>query len=162
MSLDRSEVAKIAHLARLEVTGAELDAPIVVSNADLKRTVLELVGEEHFSRETVERVRGFRMSLPLFAVYAGLDVDLVAQGLPNTNHWLWGTTDIEGIYAQVVYPNVGGFGSQAFLGLGVSLVFGIGMVGLLMLRRTVPAVLRQVDDARAGFLRWRCGLQAAV
>jgi aspartyl-tRNA(Asn)/glutamyl-tRNA(Gln) amidotransferase subunit C len=26
MSLDRSEVAKIAHLARLEVTGGELDA----------------------------------------------------------------------------------------------------------------------------------------
>ncbi len=85
----------------LEKTGAELDAPIVVSNADLKRTVLELVGEEHFAAETVERVRGFRMSLPLFAVYAGLDVDLVAEGLPNTNHWLWGSTDIEGIYAQV-------------------------------------------------------------
>jgi phytoene dehydrogenase-like protein len=85
----------------LEKTGAELDAPVVVSNADLKRTVLELVGAEHFAAETVERVRGFRMSLPLFAVYAGLDVDLVAEGLPNTNHWLWGSTDIEGIYAQV-------------------------------------------------------------
>jgi phytoene dehydrogenase-like protein len=85
----------------LEKTGAELDAPIVVSNADLKRTVLELVGEEHFAAETIERVRGFRMSLPLFAVYAGLDVDLVAQGLRNTNHWLWGSTDIEGIYEQV-------------------------------------------------------------
>ena len=74
---------------------------VVVSNADLKRTVLELVGEAHFSKETVERVRAFRMSLPLFCVYAGLDVDLVAQHLPNTNHWLWGTTDIEGIYEQV-------------------------------------------------------------
>src|SRR4029453_7373156 len=41
------------------------------------------------------------MSLPLFAVYVGLDVDLAAQGLRNTNHWLWGTTDIEGIYEQV-------------------------------------------------------------
>ena len=29
MSLDRSEVAKIAHLARLEVTGGELDAVAV-------------------------------------------------------------------------------------------------------------------------------------
>jgi phytoene dehydrogenase-like protein len=85
----------------LEKNGAEIDAPIVVSNADLKRTVLELVGEEHFSAETVKRVRAFRMSLPLFAVYAGLDVDLVAEGLPNTNHWLWGTTDIEGIYDRV-------------------------------------------------------------
>ena len=80
---------------------AELDAPIVVSNADLKRTVQQLVGESHFAPETVERVRGFRMSLPLFAVYAGLDVDLVAEGLPNTNHWLWGTTNLEGIYEAV-------------------------------------------------------------
>ncbi len=85
----------------LAKSGQEIDAPIVVSNADLKRTVLELVGEEHFSKATVERVRAFRMSLPLFAVYVGLDVDLVAEGLPNTNHWLWGTTDIEGIYEQV-------------------------------------------------------------
>jgi len=85
----------------LEKTGAEIDAGVVVSNADLKRTVLELVGEAHFSKETIERVRAFRMSLPLFCVYAGLEVDLVAQHLPNTNHWLWGTTDIEGIYEQV-------------------------------------------------------------
>jgi len=82
-------------------TGAEIDADVVISNADLKRTVLELVGEEHFSPDTVERVRGFRMSLPLFCVYAGLDVDLASEHLANTNHWLWGTTDIEGIYATV-------------------------------------------------------------
>jgi phytoene dehydrogenase-like protein len=82
-------------------TGAEIDADAVISNADLKRTVLELVGEEHFAEETVERVRSFRMSLPLFCVYVGLDVDLAADHLANTNHWLWGTTDIEGIYARV-------------------------------------------------------------
>ncbi len=85
----------------LERTGQEIDAPIIVSNADLKRTVLELVGEDHFSASVVERVRAFRMSLPLFAVYVGLDVDLAAQGFSNTNHWLWGTTDLEGIYEQI-------------------------------------------------------------
>jgi phytoene dehydrogenase-like protein len=82
-------------------TGEEIAADCVISNADLKRTLFELVGEEHFSPVTVERVRAFRMSLPLFAVYVGLDIDLVAQGLPNTNHWLWGSTDIEGIYERV-------------------------------------------------------------
>jgi phytoene dehydrogenase-like protein len=86
----------------LEKTGAVVDAPLVVSNADLKRTVLELVGERHFRPETVERVRGFRMSLPLFAVYAGLDVDLRERPeLRNTNYWIWGTTDLDGIYAQL-------------------------------------------------------------
>jgi all-trans-retinol 13,14-reductase len=73
----------------------------VVSNADLKRTVLELVGAEHFAPETVERVRAYRMALPLFVVYLGLDVDLAARGLPNTNYFLWGSYDVEGIYARL-------------------------------------------------------------
>jgi all-trans-retinol 13,14-reductase len=37
--------------------GQEIDAPVVISNADLKRTILDLVGESHFAKETVERVR---------------------------------------------------------------------------------------------------------
>jgi len=81
--------------------GGRIEAPIVVSNADLKRTVTELVGETHFRSETIERVRSFRMTLPLFAVYAGLDVDLAGAGLPNTNWWIWGTTDLEGLYARL-------------------------------------------------------------
>ncbi len=96
----RVEGGRVAGVV-LERTGETLDAPVVVSNADLKRTVFELVGEAHFPREMVERVRSFRMSLPLFAVYVGLEADLVAQGLPNTNHWLWGSYDLEGIYEQL-------------------------------------------------------------
>ena len=59
-----------------------IDADVVVSNADLKRTVLELVGESHFPAAVVERVRAFRMSLPLFTTYLDLDVDLAALGMP--------------------------------------------------------------------------------
>jgi phytoene dehydrogenase-like protein len=81
--------------------GGEIDAPAVVSNADLKRTVRDLVGEDYFSREVVERVRSFRMSLPLFAVYLGLDINLADQGVRNTNYWVWGSDDIEGIYKQL-------------------------------------------------------------
>lgn len=96
----RLEKGRVAGVV-LEKSGAEIDAPIVVSNADLKRTVRELVGEEHFSAETVDKVRSFRMSLPLFAVYAGLDLPPDALGATNTNYWLWGTTDIEHIYEQL-------------------------------------------------------------
>ena len=81
--------------------GGEIDAPIVVSNADLKRTVHDLVGEQHFGADTVERVRAYRMSLPLFVVYLGLDVDLVAQGVPNSNLIVWGSYDVEGVYRQI-------------------------------------------------------------
>ncbi|MBI3784620.1 MAG: NAD(P)/FAD-dependent oxidoreductase [Deltaproteobacteria bacterium] len=82
-------------------TGGEIDAPVVVSNADLKRTVTDLVGEQHFSAATVERVRAFRMTVPLFVVYLGIDVDLVAQGLPNTNYFVWGDYDLEAIYDEL-------------------------------------------------------------
>lgn len=101
----RSPVGRV-RLAQGRVAGVDLardgrpiDAPVVVSNADLKRTVLELVGPEHFAPATVERVREFRMSLPLFTVYLGLDVDLRERGIPNANFWIWPTTDLEGLYA---------------------------------------------------------------
>jgi len=82
-------------------SGATIDAPVVVSNADLKRTVRELVGEHHFSADTIERVRNYRMTLPLFVVYLGLDTDLAAQGMVNSNLMVWGDYDIEGIYEQL-------------------------------------------------------------
>jgi phytoene dehydrogenase-like protein len=78
--------------------GGGVDAAVAVSNADLKRTVTELVGEAHFCRETLERVRAYRMSLPLFIVYLGVEFDLAARGLPNTNWFLWGSYDIEAVY----------------------------------------------------------------
>jgi all-trans-retinol 13,14-reductase len=79
-------------------TGGLVDAPVVVSNADLKRTVTELVGEAYFAPATVERVHAFRMSMPLFVVYLGIRLDLAAEPRPNTNWFLWGTYDIEGVY----------------------------------------------------------------
>jgi len=92
--IERGRAAGVV-LAR---TGEEIDAPVVVSNADLKRTVHELVGERHFAAETVARVRAYRMSIPLFIVYLGVKLDLVARGMPNTNYFLWGSYDIEAIY----------------------------------------------------------------
>lgn len=82
-------------------TGAEIDAPIVVSNADLKRTIHGLVGPQHFAPDTVARVDAFRMSLPLFVVYLGLNTDLVARGMPNTNYMMWGSYDIEAVYRTI-------------------------------------------------------------
>ncbi len=85
----------------LEKDGKEIDAGIVVSNADLKRTVLELVGSEHWKPETVERVKSYRMALALFGVYLGLDMDVAAQGVPNTNYFVFQSYDIEKMYAEL-------------------------------------------------------------
>lgn len=56
--------------------GRSFTAPVVVSNADIKRTYLELVGEEHLAAATVKRVRNYRMAPALFCVYLALDIDL--------------------------------------------------------------------------------------
>jgi phytoene dehydrogenase-like protein len=96
----RIEGGRVAGVT-LKKTGEDIDAPVVVSNADLKRTVHELVGDDHFAPETVEKVRAYRMSFPLFIVYLGLDIDLRARGVPNTNYFIWGSYDIEGIYRQL-------------------------------------------------------------
>jgi len=79
----------------------EIDAPVVISNADLKRTFSELVGKEHWAPETIERVRSLKMAVPLFCVYLGLDVDLAARGMPNSNHFIWGDYDIESVYDEL-------------------------------------------------------------
>jgi phytoene dehydrogenase-like protein len=79
----------------------EIDAPVVVSNADLKRTICQLVGEEHFSPRAVEQVHGYRMAFPLFGVYLGLDVDLAAEGFPNSNHFIWDDYDVEAVYDRL-------------------------------------------------------------
>lgn len=88
----------VARKARHEV---EIDAPVVVSNADLKRTVFELVGEAHFSPATRERIRSLRMAIPLFGVYLGVDVDMAELGHGNGNYFIWGTYDFEGIYDEL-------------------------------------------------------------
>ncbi len=79
----------------------EIDAPVVVSNADLKRTFFELVGSQHLGRETLERIRSLEMAVPLFCVYLGLDVDLAYRGMTNSNHFIWGDTDLEGVYDEL-------------------------------------------------------------
>jgi all-trans-retinol 13,14-reductase len=79
----------------------EIDAPVVVSNADLKRTLFELAGEEYFAPETVERIRSLEMAVPLFCVYLGLDVDLAERGMTNSNHFIWGDYDLEAVYDEL-------------------------------------------------------------
>ena len=88
-------------MAGVELDGGEtIHAPIVVSGADLKRTYLDLVGREHLAPATVARVEKYRMALPLFSVYLGLDIDLAEQ-LPNSTYWCYPHTDVEGLYREV-------------------------------------------------------------
>lgn len=77
----------------------ELHAPVVVSNADLKRTYLELLPPEVVSGRLRRRVQGFEMPAPLFIVYLVIDRDLRAEGVPNRNWAVIDYDDIESMYA---------------------------------------------------------------
>ena len=56
----------------IEAAGRFIGARAVVSNANLKRTVLGLVGERHFSSDFVEGVRATRLNNSSCQVYLGL------------------------------------------------------------------------------------------
>jgi len=91
-----------AELFSNQVGRRTVHAPAVVSNADLKRTVLELVGREQFSAETVDRVSGFEMAPALAMLYLGYDRDLRAERHPSTNYWIYPDYDYERQYAAVL------------------------------------------------------------
>jgi phytoene dehydrogenase-like protein len=76
-------------------------APVVVSNADLKRTVADLVGRDALPERTVRRVQGYEMSPALGAVYLGVEADLRAEGHRRTNYWVAPHYDIAAGYAAV-------------------------------------------------------------
>jgi all-trans-retinol 13,14-reductase len=79
--------------------GEDLRAPVVVSNADVRRTYLELVGREQLPRRLRRRAEGFRMALPLFSLYLAVDFD-VRDRLPNSTSWIYPHADMEAIYAD--------------------------------------------------------------
>ena len=98
--VEEGRVTGVAYDGRHHGTGV-VRAPVVVSNADLKRTVLELVGVEHFPAAWVERVRAFEMALPLFVVFLGLDRPPEALPYGNVNRWLFGDYDVDDAYARL-------------------------------------------------------------
>ncbi|MEO3871995.1 NAD(P)/FAD-dependent oxidoreductase [Nonomuraea sp. B12E4] len=77
--------------------GRLISAPLVVSNADYLRTVLELC--DAFPERAVERARAATMRLPMAVLYVGLNAEL--PPLPNANVWAWPREDIERLYQEL-------------------------------------------------------------
>jgi phytoene dehydrogenase-like protein len=99
--------AKRVMIDRGRVTGVQLadgsliSTPLVVSNADYRRTILDLCGaERNFDRKLVDRTRTATMRLSFSVAYVVLDTELADR--PNANVWWYGTEDIEKAYAQLL------------------------------------------------------------
>jgi phytoene dehydrogenase-like protein len=73
---------------------------VVISNADIKHTMLTLVEAERLKRPTVDRIQGYEMAPAIGVVYLGVRRDLRAEGVPNTNYWIHPSYDQEQMYAD--------------------------------------------------------------
>jgi all-trans-retinol 13,14-reductase len=101
----RSRVGRIlvegGRAAGVELAGGERHtAPLVVSNADFRRTVLELAGgEENFPAALVRKTRDAAMRMAFSVLYVALDTELPER--PNANLWWFRDEDIEGMYRRI-------------------------------------------------------------
>jgi phytoene dehydrogenase-like protein len=75
-------------------------APAVISNADLKETMLELVGPGLLKPATLRKVQRYEMAPAIGVVYLGVRRDLRAEGVPNSNFWVHPSYDLEPLYAE--------------------------------------------------------------
>lgn len=64
-------------------SGQAIAAPIVVSNADMRHTVYDLVGKEYFPVDFIFKLQKMRPSLSVFAVYIATDLDLTNRGFTH-------------------------------------------------------------------------------
>jgi all-trans-retinol 13,14-reductase len=79
--------------------GREIQAGIVVSNADYRRTVLELTDpEQGFTAGVIERARKSAQSLPVAVLYVGLNRELHR---PNANLWWSRDDDLEAAHRRL-------------------------------------------------------------
>lgn len=77
--------------------GQRIEAPLVISNADLGQTALELVGREHFEPRWLARLARLEPSISAFVVYGATSLDLRAAGLAHET-FAFGGLDHEAAY----------------------------------------------------------------
>lgn len=85
--------------------GTVVRAPVVISNADYRRTILDLVGARHFPAEVVAGAQQARMALPIVILYLAISQDV--PPLPASNLWWFESEDIDGIFAELADGKLG-------------------------------------------------------
>lgn len=85
------------HLGRVTVR-----APLVVSNADLKKTFAALLPAHAVPRAVGEKIAGFEMAPGLAVLYLGVKREALGEaGRANTNYWFCPSDDVESDYAAL-------------------------------------------------------------
>jgi phytoene desaturase len=63
-------------VAGIVVKNTRLNAPVVVSNADMRQTIFNLAGEQSFPGTYVKKIHNMEHSLSIFVVYIATNLDL--------------------------------------------------------------------------------------
>ena len=123
--------------------GQRVSAPLVISNADARQTIEELVGEEHFPRRYRQRLAAASPSISAFVVYAATSLDLAQSELAHET-FLYEGPDHDAAYAS----SLAGAPSWLSITAPSALDPGLAPPGQQLL------VLTSLIDAHAA-LRWR-------
>ncbi len=76
-------------------SGEEITAPVVISNADIKRTFLGLVGPEHLPQRFIRKAQNWQFSPSFYLLSMATDLDVRPQ-LGCSNHYVLNTYDLDG------------------------------------------------------------------
>lgn len=85
----------------------DIHAKAVISAVDVKRTYLRLLDPSVLPDRVVRRIRALETALPFFVLYLVLDRDLAAEGYPTTNTGIFGSDDVEAMYAGLAGGRLG-------------------------------------------------------
>jgi phytoene dehydrogenase-like protein len=80
----------------------DVRARVVLSNADLSATMLNLLGPEHLSSSEVSRAKGYKQAAALFLTFVGVEGDMREKGMRAANYWQFDDFDMERPYTYPV------------------------------------------------------------
>ena len=87
-------------LANKHLGEREVRAPRVVAGSDIKKIYLDLLGPDVVRAKTMRKVKAWQMAPALGMVYLGVKREALGTRTRNTNYWIYGSTDLEGAYAD--------------------------------------------------------------
>jgi all-trans-retinol 13,14-reductase len=78
-----------------------VQATKVISNADIKLTLLDLIGSEHLPGKVLQKTRDYRMAEAIFMTCLGVKTDLRQHGMRSANYWQFDGYDFEALYKEL-------------------------------------------------------------
>lgn len=76
-------------------------AKVVISNADLMNTLLNLIEPEHLPARLLRQTERLHLPEALFITMLGVEGDLAAEGMAASNYWQFDTDDFDDLYRRI-------------------------------------------------------------